>query len=113
MQFDAFVVLCTDLRSTCSKIGVEHFGRQFSEFDQLFGLGLDYLKLKASLVRSLEVNAGSQAFLKGLSTIAHGIALRAITEGVTSDAETQSLAAVDFDGAYRAGPPLATAPCGT
>jgi EAL domain-containing protein (putative c-di-GMP-specific phosphodiesterase class I) len=80
-------------------MGLEHFGRQFSEVGRLHDLGLDYLKVDASFVRGLDANSGNQAFLKGLSTIAHGIGLKVIAEGVASEAELLTLRDVGFDGA--------------
>ena len=97
--FDAFKALCTDLRGTGCKLGLEHFGRQFSEIGRLHDLGLDYIKVDGAFVRDLEGNAGNQAFLKGLSTIAHSIGLTVIAEGVTNAADFKALALVDFDGA--------------
>lgn len=98
-HFAAFRALCLDLRDVGCKIGVEHFGRQFSEIGRFHDLGLDYLKVDASFVRGLESNPGNQTFLKGLCGIAHGIGLQVIAEGVTSAAELQALGVVGFDGA--------------
>jgi EAL domain-containing protein (putative c-di-GMP-specific phosphodiesterase class I)/GGDEF domain-containing protein len=98
-HFDAFRIFCASLRNVGCKIGIEHFGRQFSEIGRLHDLGLDYLKVDASFIRGLDGNAGNQAFLKGLSTIAHGIGLKVIAEGVTTQAELAVLGVVDFDGA--------------
>ena len=71
----------------------------FSQIGRLHDLGLDYLKVDASFIHGLESNAGNQAFLKGLSTIAHGIGLRVIGEGVNSAAEFRALGKIGFDGA--------------
>jgi EAL domain-containing protein (putative c-di-GMP-specific phosphodiesterase class I)/GGDEF domain-containing protein len=98
-HFDAFKALCVDLRGVGCKLGLEHFGRQFSEIGRLHDLGLDYIKVDGSFVRGLEGNVGNQAFLKGLSTIAHSIGLQVIAEGVTSEADHISLGPVGFDGA--------------
>lgn len=98
-HFDAFRDLCKELKSFGCKVGIEHFGRQFSQVGQLHGLGLDYIKVDASFVRGLEANPGNQAFLKGLCTIAHAIGIQVIAEGVVSEAEMLALAAVGFDGA--------------
>jgi EAL domain-containing protein (putative c-di-GMP-specific phosphodiesterase class I) len=98
-HFEAFCALCRELRDVGCQIGLEHFGRQFSEVGRLHDLGLDYLKVDASFVRGLDVNPGNQAFLKGLSTIAHGIGLKVIAEGVASKAELLTLQQVGFDGA--------------
>lgn len=98
-HFDAFKALCGDLRGVGCKLGLEHFGRQFSEIGRLHDLGLDYLKVDGSFVRGLQDNAGNQAFLKGLSTIAHSIGLKVIAEGVTNEADLRALGPVGFDGA--------------
>jgi EAL domain-containing protein (putative c-di-GMP-specific phosphodiesterase class I)/GGDEF domain-containing protein len=98
-HFEAFTALCNELRGLGCKLGLEHFGRQFSEIGRLHDLGLDYLKVDGSFVRGLDGNAGNQAFLKGLSTIAHSIGLTVIAEGVTSMEDFKALALVGFDGA--------------
>ncbi len=97
--FDAFRDLCKELKRSGCKVGIEHFGRQFSQVGQLHDLGLDYIKVDASFVRGLDANPGNQAFLKGLCSIVHGIGIQAIAEGVVSEAEMQALADVGFDGA--------------
>jgi EAL domain-containing protein (putative c-di-GMP-specific phosphodiesterase class I)/GGDEF domain-containing protein len=98
-HFDEFRELCKELKSSGCKVGIEHFGRQFSQVGQLHGLGLDYIKVDAGFVRGLDVNSGNQAFLKGLCSIVHGIGIQVIAEGVVSEAEMQALAGVGFDGA--------------
>ncbi|TRZ97915.1 MAG: EAL domain-containing protein [Rhodocyclaceae bacterium] len=96
---DAFRSLCGILRSHHCQVGVEHFGRQFSQIGQLHDLGLNYIKVDASFVRRLDTNPGNQAFLKGVSSIAHTIGLLVIAEGVVTDTEFAALTAVGFDGA--------------
>lgn len=98
-HFDEFSSLCKELKISGCKVGIEHFGRQFSHVGELHGLGLDYIKVDASFVRGLDANPGNQAFLKGLCSIVHGIGIQVIAEGVVSEAEMQALAAVGFDGA--------------
>ena len=98
-HFDAFQAFCRELAERQCQLGIEHFGRQFGQIGRLHDLGLDYLKVDGSFIRGLENNAGNQSFLKGLSTIAHGIGLRVIGEGVSSTAEFRALANIGFDGA--------------
>lgn len=98
-HFDAFRDLCRELKRSGCRVGIEHFGRQFSQVGQLHGLGIDYIKVDASFVRELDKNPGNQAFLKGLCAIVHGIGIQVIAEGVVSDAEMLALAGVGFDGA--------------
>lgn len=96
---EAFRSLCKVLRSYHCQVGVEHFGRQFSQIGQLHDLGLNYIKVDASFTRRLDTNPGNQAFLKGVTSIAHNIGLLVIAEGVASDSEFALLSTVGFDGA--------------
>jgi len=109
-RFDAFRELCADLRGLGCKLGIEHFGRQFSEVGKLHDLGLDYIKVDGSFIRGLDSNPGNLAFLKGLSSIARGIGLQVLAEGVTTEAEMLALSEVGFDGAT--GPGVKEKPAG-
>ena len=55
-HFDDFRDLCRELKAFGCRVGIEHFGRQFSQIGLLHGLGLDYIKVDASFVRGLEAN---------------------------------------------------------
>ena len=98
-QFDAFSQFIGALKVTGCRVGVEHFGRQFSQIGLLHNLGLDYLKIDGTFVRGLDSNLGNQTFLKGLASIAHGIDLIVIAEGVATNAELSALASIGIDGA--------------
>jgi diguanylate cyclase (GGDEF)-like protein len=98
-HFDAFRAMCLALRDLTCRIGLEHFGRQLSEFGRFYDLGLDYLKVDASFVRGIHSNPGNRAFLSGLSGIAHNIGLKVIAEGVASADDLLALSDVGFDGA--------------
>jgi len=91
--------LCRGLKALGCRVGLEHFGHQFSQIGLLHDLGLDYLKVDSSFIRGLESNAGNAAFLKGLSGIAHNIGLQVLAEGVATPEELAALAEVGFDGA--------------
>jgi diguanylate cyclase (GGDEF)-like protein len=106
---DAFRNLCRLLAGFHCRVGVEHFGRQFSQIGALHDLGLNYVKVDASFTRRLETNPGNQAFLKGVGSIAHGIGLLMVAEGVTSESEFTVLSAVGFDGATGPGVKVAAA----
>ena len=98
-HLDPFRELCRSLKTTGCRIGLEHFGHQFSQIGHLHDLGLDFLKVDSSFVRGLDSNAGNAAFLKGLASIAHGIGLQVLAEGVASEAEYKALETLGFDGA--------------
>ena len=78
---------------------MEHFGHQFNQIGALHDLGLDYLKVDASFIRSIDTNAGNAAFLKGLCAIAHSVGLLVFAEGVATPQEHAALQGLGFDGA--------------
>ncbi|HXE38853.1 MAG TPA: GGDEF domain-containing protein, partial [Azonexus sp.] len=98
-HFAEFQSFCNDLRPLGCRLGIEHFGRQFSEIGRLNDIGLDYLKVDGSFVRAIDTQPGNQAFLKGLCGIAHNIGLTVIAEGVQTAEELATLPALGFDGA--------------
>ena len=98
-HFPAFQAFCDALRPLGCRLGIEHFGRQFSEIGRLHGMGLDYLKVDGSFIRAIDSQSGNQAFLKGLCSIAHNIGLTVIAEGVQTPEELATLPELGFDGA--------------
>lgn len=98
-HFDEFHAFCDALRPLGCRLGIEHFGRQFSEVGRLHGIGLDYLKVDGSFIRAIDTQTGNQAFLKGLCSIAHNIGLTVIAEGVQTPEELAILPELGFDGA--------------
>ena len=98
-HFDAFHAFCDALRPLGCRLGIEHFGRQFSEIGRLHDIGLDYLKVDGSFIRAIDQHPGNQAFLKGLCAIAHNIGLTVIAEGVQTKEELAALPELGFDGA--------------
>ncbi|MFZ2974399.1 MAG: EAL domain-containing protein [Ferribacterium limneticum] len=98
-HFDEFHAFCDALRPLGCRLGIEHFGRQFSEIGRLHGIGLDYLKVDGSFIRAIDTQTGNQAFIKGLCSIAHNIGLTVIAEGVQTTEELAILPELGFDGA--------------
>jgi len=97
-QLEEFRKFCSSLKPLGCKIGVEHVGAQISRLGELHDLGLDYIKIDASLIRGVDSNTGNQAFLKGLCLIAHSIGLMTIAEGVHNEREVAALPALGIDG---------------
>lgn len=98
-HFDAFVAFTRELRPLGCRVGIEHFGRQFSQVGRLHDIGLDYLKVDGSFIRGIDTHTGNQSFLKGVCNIAHNIGLTVIAEGVSTAEELAALPALGFDGA--------------
>lgn len=98
-NFDAFKEFRKDLMESDCRIGIEHFGREFSRIGQLHDLGLHYLKVDGSFINDIDSQPGNQSFLEGLCQIAHNIGLLVIAEGVKRPEELAALPALGFDGA--------------
>lgn len=98
-HLDDFRELCRSLKQLGCRVGLEHYGHQFSQIGALHDLGLDYLKVDSSFVRGVDSNAGNVAFLRGLCSIAHNIGLQVLAEGVATQAELDALIRLGFDGA--------------
>ncbi len=98
-HFEEFHAFCNALRPLGCRLGIEHFGRQFSEIGRLHDIGLNYLKVDGSFIRAINTQPGNQAFLKGLCSIAHNIGLTVIAEGVQTAEELATLPELGFDGA--------------
>ncbi len=98
-HFEEFRAFCNALRPLGCRLGIEHFGRQFSEIGRLHDIGLDYIKVDGSFIRAIDQQRGNQAFLKGLCGIAHNIGLTVIAEGVQTPEELAALPELGFDGA--------------
>lgn len=106
-HFAAFKEFRNQLEGTGCKLGLEHFGRQFSQIGQLQELKLDYLKVDASFIRDIANNDGNQVFLRGLIGIAHNIGMQIFAEGVTEQSELAALKKLGFDGATGPGVKIA------
>ncbi|MCB1960460.1 MAG: EAL domain-containing protein [Rhodocyclaceae bacterium] len=93
-----FRALCREIKPLGCKVGLEHVGQQICHIGELHDVGLDYLKISASMVRNIHRNPGNQTFLRGLATIGHTMGLLVIAEGVGNEEEYAQLVALGFDG---------------
>jgi EAL domain-containing protein (putative c-di-GMP-specific phosphodiesterase class I)/GGDEF domain-containing protein len=106
-HFAAFKEFRHQMKGTGCRLGLEHFGQQFSQIGQLQELKLDYLKVDASFIRDIGNNDGNQLFLRGLIGIAHNLGMQIYAEGVTEQSELTTLKTLGFDGATGPGVKIA------
>lgn len=90
--------LCTQLRPLGAKVGLEHAGRHLASIDRLFELGLDYVKLDASVTRGVAGDTALAEFVKGSAWMLHGLGLQVYAEGVTNEDDAVTLWACGVDG---------------
>lgn len=73
---------CSQIKPLGCKIGIEHVGSRISRLGELHDVGLDYIKIDASIIRSIDTNEANRTLLRGLCMIAHSLGVLAIAEGV-------------------------------
>lgn len=99
----AFRAFCRAVKKAGCSIGLQHFGRKLGDIGQLHDLGLSYLKVDSSFIRGLHYNTGNQAFLRGLTSIAHHIGTDVYAEGIVDPVEFAALEALGVNGASGTG----------
>jgi len=93
-----FRELCQMLKPLGCRIGIEHCGRELKRIGDLHDLGLDYIKVDASMVRSIDTEPGNQNVLRSLCMLAHSIGVQVIAEGVSTAQEQAALTRLGVDG---------------
>ena len=80
------------------RLGLEHAGERIGKIDGLMELGLDYVKLDASVVAAVGSDAARATFVASSVTLLHGLGLAVYAEGVTNAQDAQALWARGLDG---------------
>lgn len=93
-QFREF---CNIIKPFGCKLGIEHVSTQIGRLGELHDMGLDYIKIDASVIRGIDQNTANKALLKGICLIAHSIGLMTIAEGVQTVSEKMALPELGID----------------
>lgn len=79
-------------------LGVQAAGNQFAQLKDIQELGLDYLKVDASLIRQLySAPQNAKEFIGGFCALGHSLGLTMIAEGVVADYDVSLLQQVGLD----------------
>lgn len=97
-HFSEFKNFCIQLKILGCKVGIEHVGSRISRLGELHDVGLDYIKIDASIIRDIDKNEANKTLLRGLCMIAHSIGVIAIAEGVQTKNEMEALNLIGIDG---------------
>lgn len=80
-------------------IGLDHFGRSFSNFGYLKSLKPDYVKIDAAYTREIESKQSDAYFFIGaLTSVAHSLDITVIAEGVENEEQLRLLKDQNIDG---------------
>jgi EAL domain-containing protein (putative c-di-GMP-specific phosphodiesterase class I)/GGDEF domain-containing protein len=97
-HFTAFRSFCTQFKRLGCNVGIEHVGSRISRLGELHDVGLDYIKVDASVIHGIDTNEANKTLLRGLCIIAHSIGVIAIAEGVQTLSEAEALKLIGIDG---------------
>ena len=81
-QFELLQQISRALRPLGVRFGLAHAGEQLGRIARLPELGLDFVKLDAAVVHGIDGDAARAAFVRGLVTLLHGLAITVVADGV-------------------------------
>ena len=85
-------------------VTVDDFGNGYSSINQLRRFPVDRLKIDRSFIANLESSAEDAAIVRAIISLAHGLRLKVVAEGVESDVQLAALRSMGCDqyqGFYR------------
>ncbi|MBN8411026.1 MULTISPECIES: EAL domain-containing protein [Halomonas] len=97
-DLESFRYLCQSLAPFGCHLGMEHVGAAFRQLGDLRDLGLSYIKIDATLCRGVSHRPEQQTILRGMATLCHSLAIKAIAEGIDEDEDIETLFELGLDG---------------
>jgi hypothetical protein len=97
-HFDLLQEVGRLLRPLGVRVGLEHAGQRLHRIERLYELGLDYIKLDASICAGLSNSEAAQDFVRSTVALLHALAIQVHAEGVGDAADARALWACGVDG---------------
>ena len=91
--------LSQSVRAAGYRLGLQHFGGNFSLIGNLTNLGLAYLKIDGSYIRAIDQEADKRAFIEAVFRATNSIDMPLIAEMVETQAELDVLKDIGIEGA--------------
>jgi EAL domain-containing protein (putative c-di-GMP-specific phosphodiesterase class I) len=85
------------LKAAGFAVSIDDFGTGFSSLSYLKRFAVDELKIDRSFVSGIEEHASDRAIVAAIVTMAHGLGLRVVAEGVETQAQLDFLRRHDCD----------------
>lgn len=96
-HIEEFRAFSAQLRTLGCRVGLEHVGLEFTQFNQLQDMGLHYLKIDGAIIHNIHTYPSNQTFLQGLCTVGHSLGIMMVAEGVGSEEEMNTLVKLGID----------------
>ena len=108
-NFDEVTEFIRRVKSFGCKIAIDDFGTGYSNFEYILRMNVDYLKIDASLIKSIDTDKNCQAIVETIVDFAKKIGIETIAEFVHSAKvyEVEKKIGIDFSQGYFFGEPKA------
>lgn len=99
-QIDSLRDFAEQIRATGHEIGIDHFGRGFSNFGYLKSLRPGYVKIDGAFTRELASDQQHDGyfFIASLISVAHSLGIKVIGEGIETEAQLSLFRELKVDG---------------
>ena len=85
IEFNARVLDFTaKVKKMGARIAIDDFGSGYSNYAYLIKLGVDILKIDASLIKDIDTNVQNRSIVKGIVDLAHSLDIKLIAEFVST-----------------------------
>ena len=81
-DFNSAIMVINDLRSLGVEIALDDFGSGYSSLEYVARLPLDYLKIDRMFLMEMQKNPGNKIIMKTIMTLAKGMKVKTVAEGV-------------------------------
>lgn len=97
-HFEAVQAFGRTVRPLGPRFGLEHAGERMHRIERLYELGLDYVKLDASVCVGVASNDAAQEFLRSTVALLHALSMSVQAEGLVDDGDVRTLWQCGVDG---------------
>jgi diguanylate cyclase (GGDEF)-like protein len=97
-HFTPLQELGRQVRPLGARLGLEHAGERLGRIERLLELGLDYVKLDASVVHAVGADAARATFVASTVTMLQGLGMSVYAEGVADAGDARALWDCRVDG---------------
>ena len=91
------IALLESIRALGVRIAIDDFGTGFSSLNYLAKLPVDTLKIDRSFIMQMGASPQSHSLVSTIVTLAHGMKLKAVAEGVETAEQSRLLRSLDCD----------------